>query len=126
MARRKKIKKKKGLWSKQSNYVTVDGKDILMDSTWEVACAKKLDELNIKWDRGSHLVLPYVSKRGRVRKYIPDFYLTELDTYIEVKGYWTDSARYKMKDVQEKNPVKIIFLESLKDIENIEKHLIFE
>ena len=47
---------------------------------------------------------------------IPDFYLPDHDIYIEVKGYWTDAARHKMKSVQERNPVKIIILESLESI----------
>ena len=33
----------------------------------------------------------------RKRNYIPDFYLPVHDTYIEVEGYWTDAACYKMK-----------------------------
>ena len=54
--------------------------------------------------------LPYTVTRN----YTPDLKIGE--TYIEVKGYWTDAARHKMKDVQERNPVKIIILESLEEI----------
>ena len=52
----------------------------------------------------------------RKRIYIPDFYLPDHDTYIEVKGYWTDAARYKMKNVMEVNEVKIVILESLEAV----------
>ena len=49
----------------------------------------------------------------RKRNYIPDFYLPVHDTYIEVGGYWTDAAYYKMKNVMEVNEVKIVIQESL-------------
>ena len=87
-----------------------------MDSTWEVECAKRLDELGIRWIRNPSLKLKYTTRGRRARNYIPDFYLPDHDVYIEVKGYWTDAARHKMKDVQERNPVKIIILESLEEI----------
>ena len=64
--------------------------------------------------------LEYRSKSGRKRNYIPDFYLPDYDVYIEVKGYWTDSAKHKMKDVQKRNPVKILILESLTEIATVD------
>jgi hypothetical protein len=106
-------KKKKKLWSKQSKYKRKDGSLVLMDSTWEVAMAERLDHLKIEWERKEDMKLTYYSKTGRKRNYIPDFYLPDYDTYIEVKGYWTDAARYKMESVQSTNPVKIVILESL-------------
>jgi predicted nuclease of restriction endonuclease-like RecB superfamily len=109
-------RKKRGLWSKRSDYICLDGTIVSMDSTWEVACAKRLDELGISWIRNPSLKLKYITRGRRARNYIPDFYLPDHDVYIEVKGYWTDAARHKMKSVQEKNPVKIIILESLAEI----------
>ena len=111
--------KRKKLWSKESTYTTVDGFEVKMDSTWEVAMAKKLDELGVKWSRDETMILEYRTVRGRKRKYIPDFFLPEYDLYIEVKGYWTDAARHKMIDVQERNPVKILILESLEAINGV-------
>ena len=120
----KKEKRKKGvLWSKQSLYTTVDGFEVLMDSTWEVALAKKLDELGIKWVRDESMILEYKTVRGRKRKYIPDFYLPDFKLYVEVKGYWTDAARHKMKDVVERNQVEILVLESLNDIADVHQLL---
>lgn len=116
MARRK----KKKLWSKQSKYKCKDGKTVLMDSTWETAMANRLDELNVKWKRDKSIKLKYLSKSGRKRNYIPDFYLPDYDIYIEVKGYWTEAAKHKMKDVQKRNTVKIIILESLSEIASVQ------
>lgn len=90
-----------------------------MDSTWEVAMAERLDANGIKWIRDKSIRLQYLTKGGRKRNYEPDFYLPELDLYIEVKGYWTDRARHKMKDICEKNPGKICILESLDEIANL-------
>ncbi|MBK26148.1 MAG: hypothetical protein CME70_19275 [Halobacteriovorax sp.] len=118
------MSKKKKLWSKQSIYTTVDGLEVSMDSSWETAFAKRLDELGVKWVRDESMHFLYHTIRGRKRKYIPDFYLPDYGVYIEVKGYWTDAARHKMKDVQEKNPIKIVILESLDEINNFEVPLI--
>lgn len=121
MTRMPRKKKKKKLWSKQSLYERKDGSKILMDSTWEVAMAERLDHLKIAWDRREDMKLKYFSKTGRKRNYIPDFYLPDHDIYIEVKGYWTDAARYKMKNVMEVNEVKIVILESLEAIKKFSR-----
>ena len=117
--KKRRRRRKKKLWSKQSDYITVEGLIVSMDSTWEVACAKRLDELGIKWRRDHSIKLGYITRGKRKRNYIPDFYLPEYDVYIEVKGYWTDMARHKMKDVQIRNPVRIIILESLLEISQL-------
>jgi len=78
--------------------------------------AQRLDHLKITWDRREDMKLGYHSKTGRKRNYIPDFYLPDYDTYIEVKGYWTDAAKHKMMSVQENNDVKIVILESLSEV----------
>ena len=116
MAYKRRRRKKKGLWSKRSEYERADGAIVEMDSTWEVVMATKLDELGINWIRDPSMKLQYVTRGGRKRNYIPDFYLPDYDLYIEVKGYWTDRARHKMKDIIKRNPGKICILESLAEI----------
>ena len=122
MARKRKSRKqKKKLWSKKSEYTCLDGSVVSMDSSWEVACAEKLDELGIRWERDPSLKLEYRTKKLRLRNYIPDFYLPEYDIYLEVKGYWTDAAKWKMKDIMVRYPGKIRLLESLEDIQDMKK-----
>jgi predicted nuclease of restriction endonuclease-like RecB superfamily len=111
-------RKRRGLWSKKSDYICLDGSVVSMDSTWEVACAQRLDALGIRWIRNPSMKLKYTTRGRRARNYIPDFYLPDHDVYIEVKGYWTEAARHKMKDVQARHPVRIIILESLDEIEH--------
>ena len=120
MSRRK--KKKAKLWKsiKKSSYVRKsDGRKISMDSSWEVLCAEKLDELGIRWERAEDIKLKYIDKRAQTRNYIPDFYLPDFDIYIEVKGYWTTPARWKMRSVMDRNPGKIRLLQSLDEISGL-------
>ena len=126
MARRKRNRgrrRKFKLWSKRSDYITTEGTTVSMDSTWEVACAKRLDELGIKWMRNPSIKLKYITRSRRIRNYIPDFYLPDYDVYIEVKGYWTESARHKIKSVRINNDVKLLILESLEDIARVDSIL---
>ena len=116
---RKRRKKKSKLWKsiKKVDYTRQsDGVVIQMDSSWEVECAKKLDELGVKWERTEDIKLKYIDKRAQTRNYIPDFYLPDYDMYLEVKGYWTTPARWKMRSVMDRNPGKIRLLESLEEI----------
>lgn len=122
--RKPRRRKKKKLWSIKSTYTLADGTLVDMDSTWEVACAERLDELNIKWVRDPSMKIEYRDKKLRLRNYIPDFYLPDLDVYLEVKGYWTDAAKWKMKDVCQRNPGKIKIIESLEEIEGIDEETI--
>ena len=122
MAKRKKKKKSK-LWKsiKKVDYIRESDKKVIsMDSSWEVECAKRLDELGVRWDRDPEMKLDYIDRRAQTRKYIPDFYLPDYDMYLEVKGYWTTPARWKMRSVMDRNPGKIRLLESLEEIANLE------
>jgi hypothetical protein len=120
MARKKtRRRRKKKLWSKKSDYACLDGSIVSMDSTWEVACAEHLDDLGVKWNRDPSLKLQYRCKKLRLRNYIPDFYLPDFDIYLEVKGYWTDAAKWKMRDIMVRYPGKIRLLESLKEISEL-------
>jgi hypothetical protein len=39
--------------------------------------------------------------------------------YLEVKGYWTTPARWKMRSIMDRNPGKIRLLESLEEISSL-------
>tara|TARA_R110002060_G_scaffold2401_1_gene4108 strand:+ start:398 stop:799 length:402 start_codon:yes stop_codon:yes gene_type:complete len=122
MAPRKRRRRRKfKLRSKPSVYTKKDGQQVKMDSTWEVALAVRLDELDIKWERDPTFKIPYLMRSGRKRNYIPDFLLTDLELYVEVKGYWSDSDKHKMRDVISRHKDKsFCILESLQQITTIE------
>ena len=63
-----------------------------MRSKWERLFAKFLDLNNIKWK--------YEPKKFYLKQlnhyYLPDFYIPEWDTYVEVKGYMSEGALKKI------------------------------
>jgi hypothetical protein len=52
-------------------YVMTDGSTVVLDSTWELHLAKKLDEMNVKWTRPEPV--RWTDENGDVRNYFPDF-----------------------------------------------------
>lgn len=60
------------------------GQTILLESSWELAMAQWLDSLNVEWVRPSHL--PWIDKKGKKRKYFPDFYLPKYNVYLDPKN----------------------------------------
>jgi flagellar hook protein FlgE len=65
-------------------------KGIKMRSSWEVAYAKYLDKQCIEWQYE-----PKTFNLGKQCNYTPDFYLSDLDTYAEIKGYWHQNSKQK-------------------------------
>ncbi len=62
----------------------VEYKGVLLDSSWELKLAKRLDELNIKWFRPDPI--PWIDEEGVTHNYFPDFYLPEYDKYLDPKN----------------------------------------
>jgi hypothetical protein len=96
-------------------YKKLDGSEVLMDSSWEVALATRLDSLGVEWIRPEPL--PWVDSLNHTRNYFSDFYLPKYDVYLDPKN----SAAYsnqieKIKVISAKYPnVKI--LRTLKECE---------
>ena len=81
-------------------------KKIKMRSSYEIAYAKYLDNLNIIWE--------YEAKTFDLGNttYTPDFYIPYKDLYIEVKGYWRGNAKTKFNLFIKKYPhINIVLLE---------------
>lgn len=66
---------------------TIEYKGYKFQGSWEVAFAKYLDNLNIKWERPNKK-FDYIYNNDN-HKYLPDFYLPKYNLYIEIKGYPT-------------------------------------
>lgn len=66
------------------SYLRKDGFTVVLDSSWEVVLAKRLDELNIRWIRPKPII--WVDKNQKKRWYFPDFYLLDYDLYLECKS----------------------------------------
>lgn len=70
-------------------------KGITFDSLWEKKVAIVLDSKNIKWNRPED-TLPWFDRKGKQRKYFPDFYLIDHDLYLDPKN------KQVQKDQEEK------------------------
>lgn len=92
-------------WYKIKNIKNIE---YVVRGLWEYNVALKLNELNILWIRNQYLNY-FINDVKKI--YNPDFYLPELDEYIEVKGYFSDKDKIKMDAVIDQNPnIKIRFM----------------
>lgn len=71
-------------------------KDTILDSSWEYEFAKWCDENSVKWVRN---VVGFDYDWNGPRTYFPDFYLPEMDLYVEVKGYERERDLIKYRAV---------------------------
>lgn len=71
-------------------------KGIILDSSWELFFVEWCDINEIKWERNKK-GFKYFWKGERI--YYPDFYLSELDLYVEIKGYIREKDIEKWKAV---------------------------
>jgi len=88
-------------------------KKIWMRSSYEIAYAKYLDKNNIKW-----LYEPQTFDLGNTT-YTPDFYLPKINTYIEIKGWFSPIARKKyqlFKNYYSQIKIKILYKNNLQKL----------
>jgi len=71
----------------------VEYNGVKLKGSWELKTAKWLDSQSIKWENESQS-FPYIWN-GKEHRYFPDFYLNDLNVYIEVKGYKTERDEAK-------------------------------
>lgn len=62
----------------------IEYKGIMLDSSWELALAVRLDDTGIKWIRPDPI--PWTDEQGITHNYFPDFYLPEYDLYLDPKN----------------------------------------
>jgi hypothetical protein len=86
-----------------------------LKGTWELEVAKWLDRNDIKW---TNKIKPFEYEwNNSIHLYFPDFFLIELNRYIEVKGFERERDRCKWKVV---NNLIIIKKDDLKKIKTNE------
>lgn len=80
------------------------GKEVCLQSTYELRCSEILNELGIDWIRPTSL--KYDS-----RNYFADFYLPAYDLYLDPKNSYKASLdKEKIEKVIEQNNVKVVIL----------------
>lgn len=93
----------------------IEYKGVLLDSSWELELAKRLDDLKIKWIRPNPL--PWIDEEGVTHNYFPDFYLEEYDLFLDPKNpgaIKTQSKKLKSLSTQYSNIEIIDSLEKCK------------
>lgn len=84
----------------------------LMHSSWEELVAKWFDENDIVWTRETKA---FIYEWKGIRKYFPDFFLPDLNLYIEVKGYTTDRDKAKWASIDNLVVFQITEIERIKN-----------
>ena len=79
---------------KKYKYTSPIAGEVYLDGTWELAVAKWLDKKEYKWKRNTKR-FQYTNLKGTISHYVPDFWVEELKSYVEVKGYETELDRCK-------------------------------
>ena len=74
-------------------------KGISFRSSWEAEFAKELDSYDYTWYFEQ---TRFVLSDGKL--YVPDFYVDELDQFVEVKGYWWPKAKAKFEKFRQEYP----------------------
>lgn len=67
---------------------------VWLDSSYEFIMAKYLDEKKYKWSKNkTGFDYPWID--GKMHLYFPDFYIQDLDIWVETKGYMVERDTWK-------------------------------
>jgi hypothetical protein len=94
------------------DYVKKDGTIVKLDSSWEEALAKRLDEIGVIWERPG--AIEWTDRHGTIRNYFPDFYLNDYDIFLDPKNPYAIKAQQEKINcltMQLKNLIIITSLE---------------
>ena len=98
-------------------YINKNGEIIMLDSSWEEALARRLDNLNIDWVRPD-IPIPYIDLSGIRRRYFPDFYLKEYDLFLDPKNPYALKVQREKIDIIRKTIPNLILILSLEECKN--------
>jgi hypothetical protein len=86
-------------------------KGILLDSKWELEFAKWCDEESIPWEKNT---VGFEYEWNGKRIYYPDFYLSSIKRYVEVKGYERERDLEKWKSVPDLIIIKMAEIKKIR------------
>lgn len=73
-----------------------EDREVWLDSRWEIHFVSILDKFSIRWKKNKKERFPYIWEGSR-KFYYPDFFLPELNVWVEVKGWEREQDREKWK-----------------------------
>lgn len=83
---------------------TINGRQYIVQGSYELAFIKWLDMNKMKF-RCHEDRIKYVDSKGIERTYLPDFYIDEWNSYVDVKSsYWYSIQLDKFKAIIQSNP----------------------
>lgn len=100
-------------------HVKSDGSKVRLQGTWEVVYARYLDKNNVTYEAHSKR-LKYLNENQNVRSYFPDFFLTNTNEHVDVKGalFYEDHVKkislVKLANTEEK--IKIFDINSFVEV----------
>lgn len=102
-------------WYKIKN---LNGEEFTVRGTWERDFGNYLTNNKILWIRNKQL--KYIQTDNSVHRYNPDFYLPDKDLYIEIKGYFSNKDKEKIKLVLTQHKINLKFVREaeIKKIKN--------
>jgi hypothetical protein len=89
-------------------FKNINEEEFILRGRWELNVAEILNENKVYWIR--KVYIPYIDSEGIKRTYTPDFYLPNLDRYIEVKGYFSEKDQTKIELVKKQNDINLILI----------------
>lgn len=92
----------------------IEYKGVMLDSSWELILAQKLDADGVKWLRPNPLL--YEDKKGTKRHYFPDFYLPDFDVYLDPKNPAAFVSQQEKIDCLKEQITNLVFLHSVEEI----------
>lgn len=104
-------------------YKDINGNIILLDSSWEEALAKRLDEQKILWVRPV-TPIEWIDGNNIVHNYFPDFFLPEHNLYLDPKNpaaYMNQIEKIKILLNKMKNLIILKTLEECKQFTVVDR-----
>jgi hypothetical protein len=89
----------------------------MLDSSWEEALAKRLDELKIEWIRPK-LPIQYLTPNGKTHNYFPDFYLLKYDMFLDPKNPYALRVQKEKIDIIKSIMNNLIIIETLEECQS--------
>ena len=95
---------------------TVEYKGIILDSSWELVLAKRLDEINVQWNRPTPI--QWKDDKGATHHYFPDFYLPDYNLYLDPKNPQAiKTQKEKIKILKQQLP-NLIIIDNIDECKN--------
>lgn len=97
-------------------YEKKNGCIVTLDSSWELALAKRMDSIGVEWERPNPI--QYTDEDENCHNYFPDFYLPHFDLYLDPKNSFVLSISLeKIRSIKKVLP-NLTILKTLKECEN--------